>query len=194
MVGRPTRKAVSDQEDLAKGWVGSRDYFRRGRPALPEGQKWLGGNPGGPGGVGIPTGGVRSPSQRAGRGWEALLEGREKSRVPPGGTIGVRSHPRWAWRIGSPSRRTGRVRSPFRSARMGREALAKSWEGLGGIGSPLGGTGGSEALQECQEGLGGPPGGLAKVGRPFWMAGRVGRDQKALPDGWEGLGGSPVWL
>ena len=27
VVGRPTRKAVSDQEDLLEGWVGPRGYF-----------------------------------------------------------------------------------------------------------------------------------------------------------------------
>ena len=76
---------------------------------------------------------------------------------------------------------------------MGQEALAKSREGLGEIGSPLGVPGGSEALQEgwegqeflleCREGSGGPPGGLAKVGRPIWMARSVRRDWKALPNG-----------
>ena len=50
---------------------------------------------------------MRSPSQREGRGWEALLEGWEKSRVPPGGTIG----------IGSPLGGPG-----------GLEALKEGWE------------------------------------------------------------------
>ena len=53
MVGRPTRKAVSDQEDFLEGWVGSRGYFR-----------------------GLE--GVGQPSRRARGGREALLEGREK--------------------------------------------------------------------------------------------------------------------
>ena len=153
-------------EKLSREAGRSQESPRRGEEPLPEGREGSGGPPVGPGEV-------ESPSRRDDRGRES---------------------PQETWRIGMPSRRAGR----------GREALAKSQEGLGGIGSPPRGSGGLEALQEgwegqeflpeCQKGLGVPPGGLARVGRPFWRAGRVGQDWEALPEGWDRSGGPPIWL
>ena len=85
--------------------------------ALPEGWEGSGGPPEGPGVV-------RRPSQRAGRGWEALLKG------------------------------VGRVETPYRRAGRGWEALLESQERLGGPGkfgdNPRGPRGGGRPFQKAR--------------------------------------------
>ena len=103
--------ARKGRESLQNGEGGVWRLSRKtgmGRQAIEEDRKRLGGSPG-------ELGGVRN----AGRGWEALAEGWEGSRVPPREPGGV-------WKS---SQRTGR----------GVEALLESWEGSGG---PPGGPGG----------------------------------------------------
>ena len=122
------------------------------------------------------TGGVRSPSWRAGSGKEALSEG-------------------WV----------GFGRSSCK-ARRGREALPESWEGWEGrekSGGPSVGPGRVGRLSwRAVRGLGGPHGGPGGVRRPFQRAGRVWEGRKRLrvsPVGLEGSGGSPgglgeIWM
>ena len=115
----------------------------------------MGGPSGGPGGSGVPSGvlgGVGKHLRKAGRGWEGSgvpQESREDRR---------------------PSWRAGRVRSPFRSAGRGREALLEGWQGSGGFSRRPGGSGG--------------------IGKPCR---RAGIGQETLPYGCEGPGevGSP---
>ena len=64
---------------------------------------------------------MRRPSQRAGRGWEALPEGQKGLRVPPGGLRGV----------GRPPGGPGGVGKPFQKAGRGQEGSGFPSEGPG---------------------------------------------------------------
>ena len=169
----------------------------------PEGPVVVVGPLGGPGGVMRPTWrickpsrrarGVRRPSQKARKGQEALLEGREGLGGPPGWSSGV-------WR---PSHRAGRGQESFPDDRV---RSGSHLRGLGGVGRPFRMAGMSrKPLSEGQEVLGGPPKGREALGGP--PKGRealgghpggpggvrgtllVGRCQEALPVGWDGWGG-----
>ena len=126
------------------------------------------------------------PSQRAERGWEARLEGRQglggHPKVPGGvgrpsqrarrdlqvllaGWEGSGGSPEGPIGVGRPLQRAERVERPSRLARRGREYLPK----------------GQESLSEDREGSGGPPGGTDGIVRLSWKA---GKGRETLPVGW----------
>ena len=107
---------------------------------------------------------VRSPSQRARSGKQALQEGWEDLGGPPG-ELG---------RVERPSRRPGR-------GREGWEKLGVHPRGLGGLGRPSSGM----------EGLGRPSSGMGVVGRPSRWAGRGWEERERMGGSLRGLGG--VW-
>ena len=170
--------------------------------------------------------GLEGPSRelarvgRDGRGWESLLEGRERSGGPPRwtglirrpflqsreGLGGLLERVRKSWqalpegREGLEGPTSGRVRSGGSPA--GRVGLGGLPGGLGRIGSPQEGPEGvrrpsrkagrgREAIPECWEETVVPPGGLGGVRRPFWKAGRGLVELRVPTGGPGGLGGPP---
>ena len=120
---------------------------------------------------------MRSPSLRGGRDWEALLEGREKSRVPPGGTIGVKESPQEGledW-------------ESLQEDWEGQESLPECQDGSGSTCEKPGGVGRDQESPRRDGRIGGPPGVLIGVGSPSW---RVGKGWEAFLDGQKGRAGS----
>ena len=210
MVGRHSQRAGRGQEVHLVGRDVSRRvkkfFWRdkrvgRGRESLPAGWEWLRSPLGRLGGVRSPPegpGGMRSPSQRAGRGREALLEGRKKSRVRPEGMIGVGSHhrrtggsvgpPKGPGGSGVPSGVPGGVGKHLRKAGRGWEVLGVPQEGredwrlsrrVGRVRSSFQSAGrGRESLLEGWQwsgGLSGGRGGSGRIRKPCRRAG-IGRE------------------
>ena len=155
----------------------------RGSEVLPKGRERPGGPPRGPGGIGRTIwwyrqglGGVGRPSQRAVRGWEAILEVQEGSRGPPRRPRGVERPSLRALRGWESPRRARRGEEALPAGREGQEALCKAGRGCEGSGVPPG----------WPEGLEGPPKGLGRVERPIQ---RARSHQEAHPEGCEGSGG-----
>ena len=164
------------------------------RSAERVGRVWEGSGvpPGGPGELGVPTGGVGRLFQRAGSCQEALTEGQEVWGGPPGGLgrVGRLSRKTGSGQealleslegleeIGSTTRRVRRIgRPPRRAGRNGRPSRR-----AGKVVRPSRSAGrGQEAILEGRKGLGGPLGGPEVFGRTSW---RACRGWEALPEGW----------
>ena len=134
------------------------------------GREGLGGYSEGPGGV-------KRPSQRARRGWEALLEGRESLGGPSGGPVGVGMG--WETLL-EVTRGFGRVMKGQKALLEGQERSGGTPGGPAVIKRPI------QMAMMCWKGSRGSLGGLGGVGRPFR---RAEKGPEALLEGRKKSGG-----